>query len=180
MNLYECIKSNIKESDNTIEIVKSEIITEIEENVDPRDERKRYERLTSAIDNCHTPEALLRAYDREPELNQFYTIEKVKDKLNIEDSEDLKERDIFTPTEEDWDDINHWYNDDPREEWDKPQPRFKVGDRVIYDGLPGATVTKIEFDPKYGYDYQIEFDVEQRTHNRVLWVGDPDNLVKED
>lgn len=29
------------------------------------------------------------------------------------------EEDYFSPTEEDWDDINHWYNDDPREEWEK-------------------------------------------------------------
>lgn len=46
-------------------------------------------------------------------LKEFYTDEGID--FNIK----YFEEDPFAPTAEDWDDINHWYNDDPREEWEK-------------------------------------------------------------
>lgn len=48
-----------------------------------------------------------------------YDSEEYKEVANQIDEFKLDES--YKPTDDDWDDINHWYNDDPREEWDRQE-----------------------------------------------------------
>lgn len=83
----------------------------------------------------------------------------------------------FSPKPEDWDDINHWYNDDPREEWDRLEKKDFI---ISIDGCQ-----PVKYSPKdMSHEEAIEdyLDNEGTGHSRkeikFEYLDENSNLIK--
>lgn len=106
--------------------------------------------------------------DPDDDTNVLYDIQEIAKELEDDPELKAKANSIISRLQ---------MNEAEESKEDKPAPRFNVGDKVTYDGVP-AEIIKVEYHPDYGYDYCIEQGEGFKSSSRTIWIGDPEYLVK--